>query len=75
MPGPVNVGSKVPAIGSVIPVPLQVPPGSAAVKLKGTAVSQNGPAHVIVASATAVPLLTVTVPEDTQPVLSVTSTV
>ena len=43
------LGSKVPLL--VIPFPLHIPPGSAAVKLTGVALEQKGPAGLIVASA------------------------
>ncbi len=50
LPVPAIAGSNVPAFASVIPVPLQVPPGVAAVRVTAVSVSQNGPAGVMVAS-------------------------
>ena len=68
------VGSNVPSMGSVIPFPDQVPPGSTAVRLIAVAVSQNGPIGLIVAFADVAPSVIVTVPKDVHPLLSVTET-
>ena len=51
VPTPATAGSNAPVDGFVIPVPDQVPPGSAAVKITDAAFAQNGPAAVIVALA------------------------
>ena len=74
VPGKAIVGSKVPSTGSVIPFPDQVPPGSAAVRLIAFAVSQKGPTGLIVAFADVAPSVTVTVPKEVHPLLSVTET-
>lgn len=51
VPTPAVTGSKVPLEVLVIPFPLHVPPGSAALSVTDDALSQNGPAGVIVASS------------------------
>ena len=51
VPAPATLGSKVPNAPFVIPVPVQVPPASTAVKFTGAALAQNGPAGLIVALA------------------------
>ena len=56
-PAAANDGLNVPLIGSVIPVPLHVPPLFAAVKLKGAVLAQIGETAVIVAFAAAVTLM------------------
>ena len=50
LPAPAVAGSNVPVDAFVIPVPLQVPPVSAAIKFTLEAFEQKGPAWVIVAS-------------------------
>lgn len=50
VPAPAVAGSNVPAEALVIPVPLHVPPGEAAVKVTEVALAQKGPAGVMVAS-------------------------
>ena len=50
VPGPAVDGSKIPVAAFVIPVPLQIPPGSAAESVNGATEAQNGPTGVIVAS-------------------------
>ena len=49
-PAPATLGENVPVAAFVIPVPLHVPPGCAAVNVAGTSFRQKGPAGVIVAS-------------------------
>ena len=49
-PGPAVAGLNVPVVPFVIPVPDQVPPGSAAVKFTAGSVWQKGPAGEIVGS-------------------------
>ena len=53
--GPIiaKLGSNVPATASVIPVPLHVPPGSAADKLNAATSAHNGFTFAIVASTSA----------------------
>ncbi len=53
VPGPAVIASNVPLMASVIPVPLQTPPGSTPVKLKAASFSQTGETGVIVASTSA----------------------
>ncbi len=70
-PTPATAGSKAPVAPLVIPVPDQVPPGSAAVKITDGAFTQNGPAGVIVASqvvgehggSVEIPLIVITLPK------------
>src|SRR5215207_3936552 len=73
VPKPAAPGSKVPAAPLVIPIPLQVPPGSAPTKLTGASNTQNGPAAVIVASADAFTnICSVSVPPQAPGILYVT---
>ena len=51
VPAFASEGSNVPLIGSVIPVPLQVPPAVAAVKLNTVALAHIGDTAVILALA------------------------
>lgn len=53
VPTPAVAGEKVPATGSVMPVPLHEPPAVADVRLTDASVIQNGPAGVMVASGDA----------------------
>ena len=57
VPGPATTGSKTPSAGSVMPVPDHVPPASAATSVVATASSQYGPAGVIVASPSAITII------------------
>ncbi len=50
MPIPATAGSKVPALVSVMPSPVHIPPGVADTRLMGGSYSQKGPAGVMVAS-------------------------
>lgn len=52
-------GSNVPVVALVIPVPLHVPPGVAALSVTAAAVLQNGPAGVMLASAVPVMVMVV----------------
>ena len=54
VPIPAVEGLKVPVAAFVIPVPLHVPPNSTGTKFKAGSVIQNGPAGLIVASASAI---------------------
>ena len=56
-PTPATEGSNVPRDVSVIPAPLQVPPGVTAVKFVAAAFKQNGPAGFIVASGAGVTVI------------------
>ena len=50
MPAPATLGLNAPVAGFVIPIPLQVPPGLAAVNTIGFASTHNEPGLTIVAS-------------------------
>ena len=71
VPTPADAGVKVPATASVIPVPLQVPPGVAAVRLNGASVVQKGPAGVIVASGAGLTTIEILFVSEQEPVVSV----
>ena len=76
VPGPATAGLNVPALVLVIPVPLHVPPGWAAVRFNAGELEHNGPAGLMVASATAAPLPTVALfPPEQLLLWSVTETV
>lgn len=68
VPVPEVAGSKVPFVALVIPVPLQVPPPVAAVRLKAAALAQTGLTFVIVGSADG-PTVTVATAVLEQPVV------
>lgn len=58
-PTPDTEGSKVPAVLLVIPVPLQVPPATDAVRLKAGLVVHNEPTGLMVAVGAALTVISV----------------